>query len=130
MSDKFSAKWLRTAQSAVNDDPGFRDLGSIDTNMAIKVGRSAYLVRFEGFSCHGVSKIAVKDLRDADFVVEMTQDAWDRFIAGRQSGDGPTLSEIDTVEGIVKAENPRKRLDFYRYHVSLQAFLDAGAAAA
>ena len=130
MSDNFSAKWLKSAQSAVNSDPAFRELGSIDTDMAIKVGRAAYLVRFEGFSCHGVSKIAAKDLRDANFVVEMSQDAWDQFVAGRRQGDGPTLSELDTVQGVVKTENPRQRLDFLRYHVSLQAFLDAGAAAA
>lgn len=129
MSETLSARWLKKAQNDVNEDPAFRKLGSIDTRMALKVGRSAYLVDFAGFSCHGVHKIGPKDYRDADFLVEMSQDAWDSFISGRRSGDGPSLAELDTVEGVVKAENPRKKLDFLRYHVSVQAFLDAGARA-
>jgi hypothetical protein len=68
-------------------------------------------------------------VREADFVVEMSQVTWDKFLAGRRDGDGLTLAELDTIEGIVTAD-PRKKLDFYRYHVSLQAFLDAGALAA
>ena len=129
MSETLSAKWLKKAQSSVNEDPSFRKHGYVDTNMALKVGRSAFLVRFSGFSCHGVQKVSAEDLRDADFVVEMSQDRWDRFLAGRRQGDGPTLAELDTIEGIVKAD-PRSKLDFYRFHVSLQAFVDAGARAA
>ena len=129
MSETLSAKWLKKAQSGVNADPSFKKLGYVDTKMALKVGGSAFLIDFEGFSCHGVRKVSSQDLRDADFLVEMSPRAWDKFLAGRRKGDGPTLAQIDTVEGIVKAE-PRKKLDFYRFHVSLQAFLDAGALAA
>jgi hypothetical protein len=129
VSETLSAKWLKKAQSSVNEDPAFKKLGYVDTNMALKVGRSTFLVNFEGFSCHGVQKVSTQDLREADFLVEMSQAAWDKFLAGRRSGDGPTLAELDTIEGVVKAD-PRKKLDFLRYHVSLQAFLDAGALAA
>jgi len=130
MSGTLTAGWLRKAQSGVNADPAFRKLGSVDTNWAIKVGASTYLIDFRGFSCHGVRKIAARDLRDADFLVEMTPAAWNRFIDDRRKGEGPTLAELDTVEGVVRADNPRKKLDFLRYHLSVQAFLDAGARAA
>jgi hypothetical protein len=130
MSGTLTARWLRKAQSCVNEDPAFRKLGSVDTTWAIKVGASAYLISFRGFSCHGVRKIAARDLRDADFLVEMTSEAWSQFIDGRRSGSGPTLTELDTVEGVVRTDNPRKKLDFLRYHLSVQAFLDAGARAA
>ena len=130
MSENLSARWLKKAQSDVNKDPMFRKLGSVDTSMALKVGKSAFLVSFEGFSCHGVRKIGAKEFREADFLVEMSPDAWTRFVNGRREGNGPTLAELDTTEGIVQAENPRKKLDFLRYQVSLQAFLDAGARAA
>ncbi len=129
MSETFSAKWLKNAQASVNEDPAFRKLGSVDTSMALKVGQTAYLIDFAGFSCHGVRKLGAKDYRDADFLVEMSADAWDRFLSGRRAGNGPTLAELDTVEGVIKADNPRKKLDFLRYQVSIQAFLDAGAAA-
>ncbi len=129
MSENLSARWLKKAQSDVNEDPAFRNLGSVDTSMGLKVGRSAFLVDFEGFTCHGVRKIDAKEFRDADFLVEMSPDTWTRFVSGRRDGSGPTLAQLDTTEGIVKAENPRKKLDFLRYQVSLQAFLDAGARA-
>ena len=125
-----TAKWLKTAQNAVNNDPAFRALGSIDVNMGIKVGNAAFLVTFGGFSCHDVRKIRVAELRDADFVVEMSQKSWDSFLKGRTSGKGVTLAELDNVDGVIKAINPRKNLDFLRYHLSLQAFIDAGARAA
>ena len=129
MSETLSAKWLKKAQTTVNEDASFRKHGSVDTKMALKVGRSAYLIDFAGFSCHGVQKVSAQDLREADFVIEMSTGAWDKFLSGRRTGGGPTLAELDTIEGIVKA-SPRKKLNFYRYHVSLQAFVDAGVLAA
>ena len=62
----------------------------------------------------------------ADFTVDMSADQWDRFLQGRRSGTGRTLVEIDNTDDVVKAINPRKKLDFLRYHTSLQAFFDAG----
>jgi len=124
-----SAEWLEKARSAVNADPAFRKRGSIDVNMAVKVDKSTYLVTFSGFSCHNVQKMSEHDLRDADFIIEMTADQWQRFLEGRRSGNGRTLVDIDTTDDVVKAINPRKKLDFLRYHTSLQAFFDAGALA-
>ena len=125
-----SAEWLEKARGAVNADPSFRKRGSIDVNMAVKVDKSTCLVTFAGFSCHGVKTLSEHDLRDADFVLEMSGDQWQRFLDGRRSGKGRTLVEIDTTDDIVKANNPRKKLDFLRYHTSLQAFFDAGASQA
>jgi len=119
--------WLEKAQNAVNSDPTFRKRGSVDTKMAVHVGDSTYLVTFGGFRCHGVAPMIGKDMRDADFIVEMSAEQWERFVAGRRSGNGRTLIDIDTTDGIVKALNPRKQLDFLRYHTSIQAFFDAGA---
>ena len=125
-----TAKWLKAAASAVNEDPAFRDLGSVDVAMGIKVASNAFIVTFSGFSCHDVKKVKVSELRDADFVVEMNDKQWEKFLKGRKSGKGLTLTELDHVESVVKAGNPRDRLDYLRYHLSLQAFLDAGAKAA
>lgn len=127
--ETLSVKWLKKAQSVVNADPAFRKRGSIDVNMAVKVDKSTYLVTFSGFSCHNVQKMNDAELRDADFIIEMSVDQWDRFLEGRRNGSGRTLVEIDTTDDIVKAINPRKKLDFLRYHTSLQAFFDAGVSA-
>lgn len=124
-----SANWLEKARSAVNADPAFRKRGSIDVKMAVKVDKATYLVTFGGFSCHDVRKMNENDLRDADFIIDMTADLWERFLEGRRTGEGRSLVELDTTNDIVKATNPRKKMDFLRYHTSLQAFFDAGVRA-
>ncbi|MCZ6501200.1 MAG: hypothetical protein O6945_01650 [Gammaproteobacteria bacterium] len=126
MSD-LSAKKLKKAQSIVNSDLNFRHLGNVDLKMGIKVGRTMYLISFEGFSCHTVRKISAKEVRDTDFVIEMSPGQWDHFIAGCRSGNGPGLAQLDSTEYVVKAADPRKKLEFLRYHTSIQAFFEAYA---
>lgn len=121
-----SAKKLKTAQGLVNKDPAFRKLGNIDLKMAIKTGKSIYLIIFKAFSCDSITRISSNELRDADFVIEMSPAMWDRFIAGRQAGNGPTIAQLDYTDKVVKA-NARDTLNFLRYHTSLQAFFDAYA---
>ena len=128
-SEPLSANWLERARSAVNADPAFRKRGTIDVKMGVKIDKSTYLVTFSGFSCHGVAKMNEHDLRDADFIVDMTADQWTRFLDGRRTGKGRSLVELDTTDGVIKASNPRKTMDFLRYHTSIQAFFDAGVRA-
>ena len=66
MTTNLTAKWLKAAQHSVNEDAAFKKLGYVDTKPALKVGSNAFLLNFEGFSCHGVKKLSSKDLRDAD----------------------------------------------------------------
>lgn len=124
---ELSAKKLKQAQSAVNSDPDFRHLGNVDVKMVIKVGKLMYLIAFEGFKCDTVRKISAKEVRDTDFVIEMSAAQWDQFITGCQSGVGATLAQLDRSDYIVKAADPRKKLEFLRYHTSLQAFFEAYA---
>ena len=120
------AEWLERARSRVNADPKFRKRGSIDTHMGLRVGDDVYLVSFAAFGCSEIRPIAPHELRDADFVIEMSADQWQRFVAGRRDGTGRTLAELDVTDGLIKAQSPRKKLDFLRYHTSIQAFFDAG----
>ena len=123
-----SVKTLKKAQAIVNDDAAFRHLGSVDLTMGIKVGKLMYLISFAGFSCSAVRKISANEIREADFMIEMSKAQWDAFVTGCQSGDGPSLAQLDSREYIVKAEDPRKKLQFLRYHNSIQAFFEAVAA--
>lgn len=119
---ELSVKKLKQAQTQVNESESFRHLGNIDTRMAVQAGKTCFLISFEGFSCHGVEKVDINDLRDANFIVKMTNDQWKRFLES-----GNSLVDFDTVEGVVFADNPRKKLDFLRYNTSIQAFFDAYA---
>ena len=55
----------------------------------------------------------------------MTPPEWRDYLAERRAGNGRSLAELDLERGIVKAGNPRKKQDFFRYHQSLQQFVDA-----
>ncbi len=128
-AETFSTHWFKQAQAAVNADPGFRKRGSVDVKMGVKVGTRCVLVTFAGFSCHAVAELSPNDTRDADFVVEMSADQWQRFLDGRRSLQGRTLAQIDVTDNVVKALTPRRKLSFLRFHTSLQAFIDAGVQA-
>lgn len=122
---QLSLQRLQTARSAVNASDAFRALGSVDVKLAMASGMSAFLATFRAFGCSDVRKIDPAEVRDADFAIRMSPGQWRSYLHARQSGDGKSLVELDLERGIVKAANPRKKQDFFRYHQSLQLFVDA-----
>lgn len=124
---ELTASRLKKTQGIVNGDANFRHLGSIDVKMGIKVGKAMYLITFAAFTCHAVRKITAKEVREADFVIEMSSGQWRQFMAGCRSGDGSSLAQLDSTQYVVKATDPRRKLDFLRYHTSIQAFFEAYA---
>lgn len=116
---------LKSAQSAVNDSDAFRALGSVDARVVFASGRSAFLATFRAFRCADVRRIDAAEIRDGDFTIEMTPGEWRDYLVERQAGDIKSLAELDLERGIVKAADPRRKQDFFRYHQSLQLFVDA-----
>ena len=130
---ELNLKKLREAQQIVNSDPDFRAHGNVDIKLAIKVGKSAYLITFEGFTCHQVEKINETRYRDADCLLDLTVSQWQELKQDLKSSDGVGLIGLDSREKVVSGVNPRKRMDLYRYLTSVEAFLrayDEGAQAA
>ena len=122
---QLSIRRLKSAQSAVNASEAFRALGSVDVKVVLASGKSAYLATFRAFGCSDVQRIDAAEVRDGDFTIEMTPREWGDYLADRQAGEGKSLAELDLAKGVVKATNPRKKQDFFRYHQSLQQFVDA-----
>ena len=122
-----SAKQLKRAQRLVNECEHFRHLGNVDVDMAVKVAQQRYLVSFVGFKCNLVRKINAAEQQKTDFVVEMTSDQWRRYLLACRTPGGPNLVQFDSKEGVVHASDPRKKLNFLRYHISIQAFFEAYA---
>ena len=122
---QLSIERLKSAQSVVNASDAFRDLGSVDVTVAMESGEAAFLATFRAFGCGEVREIDRAETRDGDFVIEMTPGEWRDYLAARRSGVGKSLAELDLESGIVRAANPRKKQDFFRYHQSLQLFIDA-----
>ncbi|SVD40864.1 uncharacterized protein METZ01_LOCUS393718, partial [marine metagenome] len=52
---------------------------------------------------------------------------WTRFVEGSRTGTGPSLIDLDTIEGLTEASSPIKQLLIPRYHLSLQTFFEAYA---
>lgn len=116
---------LKSAQSAVNASDAFRTLGSVDVKVVFASGKSAFLATFRAFGCADVRRIDAAEIRDGDFTIEMTPGEWRDYLIERQAGDLKSLAELDLERGIVKVADPRRKQDFYRYHQSLQLFVDA-----
>ncbi len=123
-------EWLEAAQTALNDDPAFRKLGSTDVVLGLELGDEARLVTFEAFEISGVREVPGLELRDADIVISMSPRDWNAYLRQRQKGRGPSLLTLDLEGGVVRAADPLARLKLARYNQSIQRFLDTGAALA
>jgi hypothetical protein len=102
---------LQRVRDVVNADRGFHRLGTCDARVGIRSGEEAFLVDFEAFECASVQPIDLDALRDADFYLELSPDAWESYLAGRRDGTAPSLVslDVDTADGIVKGGDPLKR---------------------
>ena len=122
--------WVAPAAAALNADAAFRQLGSTDLLLGLRSGRAARVVAFEAFAVAGVEEADEARLRDCDLVIEMTPRQWTDYLRRRAAGSGPSLVALDVARAIAGAPNPLARLKFERYHLSLQALVDRGAAIA
>ena len=119
--------WVNPASEAVNQDPGFRKLGSADLVVGLKSGKAVRIVAFEAFEVASVDTADEAALRDCELVIEMTPRQWTDYLTRRARGVAPSLVSLDLDRGIVRAPDPMHRLKFDRYHLSIQALCDAGA---
>ena len=121
--------WLDAARRALNDDPAFRKLGSVDVTLGLAIGDEARLVPFEAFEVGAIAGEGDEqvDFRDADLVLEMTPKDWNAYLRQRARGQGPSLLTLDLADKVFRAADPLAALKLTRYSRSLQAFIDAGA---
>ena len=122
--------WVAPAAAALNADAAFRRLGSTDLMLGLESGRAACVVVFEAFAVGDVEEADAARLRDCDIVLAMTPRQWTDYLRRRAAGGGPSLVALDAGRAIVRAPNPLARLKFERYHLTLQALVDRGAAIA
>lgn len=122
--------WLNAAREQLNVDPGYRKLGSTDVTLGLAIGGECRLVVFEAFAISAVRVIDDTELRDADIVIRMTPKDWNAYLRNRQKGRAASLLSLDIDKAVVTGADPLKRNKLARYNLSIQAFLDAGAALA
>lgn len=122
MANRLTLKTLKDAMKQVNQNGSLRALGSCDTTMGIKAGKKCYNVIFSAFEISDVQEISEEDLRDLDFYFEMSRADWESFIANQASEAPVGVNELDLLEDVVKSRDARGKLNFTRYHRSVQHF--------
>ena len=128
-----STDWFDAVRNMVNADEAFRRLGTIDARVGIKIGDQLFELTFEAFECTGASVISENDLRDLDFWLEQSPEAWRDMIENiKQHGSADlthTLNTIDLTipEGFARSYDGYRRDAFYRFNQSLQHFFDSSA---
>lgn len=128
-----SIEWFDAVRALVNNDEGYRRLGTVDARVGIKVGDRLYELTFEAFECVGAREIAESDLRDVDFWLEQSPDEWREMLENIKQHDSAdlhhTLNTIDLTipEGFARSYDGYRRDAFYRFNQSLQHFFDSSA---
>jgi hypothetical protein len=128
-----STEWFTAIKDIVNNDPAFRQLGTVDTVIGVKVGGKIFEITFEAFECTGVREVGENDLRDMDFWLEQPYDAWKDMLENiKKNGAADlshTLNTIDLTipEGFARSHDGYRRDAFYRFNQSIQDFFNASS---
>jgi len=128
-----SLAWFEALQNLVNEDAGYRQFGTVDADMGVKVGEDVYVVTFEAFQCKQVRAGNEYDLINVDCFIEMESDSWRMMLENIKANGGAeagqTLVSLDMIHEISNnATGDQLRADlFFRYNQSLQHFFDLSA---
>ena len=128
-----SLAWFEALQGMVNEDAGYRQFGTVDAEMGVKVADSVFIITFEAFQCRSVRAGTEYDLINVDFFIEMEPDAWRAMLENIKANGGAeagqTLVSLDLLHEIsTNAVGDQLRADlFFRYNQSLQHFFDLSA---
>jgi len=128
-----SVEWFNALKDLVNADPKFRELGTVDATMGIKVGSKIIKVTFEAFECADVREVPENDLKDMDFYLDQSYDGWKEMIENiKKHGAADLAHTLNTIDltnpdGFALAHDGYRRDAFYRFNQSIQDFFDASA---
>lgn len=128
-----SVEWFNAIKDIVNNDPAFRQLGTVDATVGVKAGSKIYELTFEAFECTGVREINENQLRDLDFWMEQPFDKWQEMIENiKKNGHADLSHTLNTIdlsmpEGLARSHDGYRRDAFYRFNQSLQDFFNAAA---
>ena len=128
-----SVEWFDTVRELVNSDEKYRQLGTVDATVGIKIDDQLFALTFEAFECSGVKEIEEGDLHDVDFWLEQSPEQWRAMLESiKQHGTADlqfTLNTIDLTipDGFARSHDGYRRDAFYRFNQSLQHFFDSSS---
>jgi hypothetical protein len=135
-----SKEWFEAlAQRMKQDEPAYRELGSIECAMVVRVdaphGPQLYEIVFEGYEVRSVRRLkCLEDAAPAHFVLEASIDVWREMIDNIRANAGPdlthTLNYLTFPDDPMRVTGPDQlEVDaFYRYNQTLQRFFNGAAA--
>jgi hypothetical protein len=128
-----SVEWFNAVRELVNNDPAYRQLGTVDTTAGVKVGNKIYELKFEAFECTGAREAGENDLRDMDFWLEQSYEKWREMLENiKRNGKADLSHTLNTIdlsmpEGFARSHDGYRRDAFYRFNQSIQDFFNASA---
>lgn len=120
----FEALQQRTKDQAA----AFEKLGYCDTSFGIRVGDDLYRVTFEIYECVEVAEGG--DPAQLDFVLSAPLEVWKEMLEAIVANGGAdaahTINSLTHIGDVIKVEydDPEGHDRFYRFMVTIQAFLD------
>ena len=134
-----STEWFEAlARRMAEEQTAFRELGSVDCTMVIKVdtsgGSELYEIVFENLSVRSIRRLdRLEDAEPEHFVLEASFETWREMIENIQAHGGPDLEH--TLNYLTFPDDPmcvagpdQLEIDaFYRYNQSLQRFFNGAA---
>lgn len=124
-----SLEFFKALQQRTKDDAGaFEKLGYCDTTFGIRVGDDLYRIRFEIYECVEVD--AGGDPAELDFVLSAPRELWREMLESILAHGGAdaahTINSLTHIGDVmqVEYEDPEGHDRFYRFMVTIQAFLD------
>jgi len=134
-----STKWFEALAGRMKqDEAAYRELGSIECTMVVKVdhpkGPDLYEVVFEGFTVRSVRRLGrLADAAPGHFVLEASLETWREMIDNIRANAGPdlahTLNYLTFPDDPMRVSGPDQlEVDaFYRYNQSLQRFFNGAS---
>jgi hypothetical protein len=124
-----SLEFFKALQQRTKDEAAaFEKLGYCDTTFGIRVDDDLYRICFEIYECVGVDEGG--DPADLDFVLSARRELWremlESIVTHGGADAGHTINSLTHIGDVMKVEyeDPEGHDRFYRFMMTIQAFLD------
>jgi len=130
-----SVEWFNAIREIVNNDEGYKRIGTCDSSVGIKVPDKSkfYVMTFEAFEIADVRETDEVEAESTDFWLEMSFAKWKDMIenikANGKADLHHTLNTIDLEDpdGFARSNDGYRRDAFYRFNQTFQYFFDSSA---
>lgn len=128
-----SVDWFNAIKSIVNQDEGYKRIGTCDSEVGVKVPdlQKYYKIIFEAFEVADIRETDEADAENADFWLEMPYARWKEMIENIQSNGKADLHhtlntlDMEDPDGLARSHDGYRRDAFYRFNQTFQYFFDA-----